>query len=372
MEPLELEGLAGPALKALSPGAPAPLKAMAAKGVLPGVRPGDLVTVLCGLAQGDDSALASTARSTLASLPPPVLSGALSASLQPAVIHALCETRLTDHEALERLVRMPRIATETLELLARRADEQLGELLAVNEERLLRDPVIIEQLYLNKSVRMSTADRLLELAVRSGVTLNIPAFKEAAEAIQSELVPEPTEEPSFDDLLFRETSELAEAIALGEDEDTHEVDEEGNESLRDQVLPLYAKIGQMTATQKIRTAMLGSATERLLLVRDPNRLVAAAAVQSPKMRENEAIQISASRSVSEDVLRTIARNREFTRSYQVKMNLVTNPRTPLTFASGLIAHLRDTDLRQIARSKNVTGAIARAAKQQMMRKSGNK
>jgi hypothetical protein len=88
------------------------------------------------------------------------------------------------------------------------------------------------------------------------------------------------------------------------------------------------------------------------------------------MRENEAAQITASRSVSEDVLRIIARNREFTRNYQVKLNLVTNPRTPLTFASRLIPHLRDNDLRSIAKSKNVPGAIAQAVRQQLLRKQG--
>jgi len=86
------------------------------------------------------------------------------------------------------------------------------------------------------------------------------------------------------------------------------------------------------------------------------------------MRENEAAQISASRAVSEDVLRTIALNREFTRSYQVKINLVTNPRTPLTFATRLIPHLRDSDLRVLAKSKNVSASIAQAVRQQLSRK----
>ena len=58
--------------------------------------------------------------------------------------------------------------------------------------------VPIEKLYMNKSVRMSTADRLIELAVRNGLTLGIPAFKEAAEAIKETLITEPTDEPNFE------------------------------------------------------------------------------------------------------------------------------------------------------------------------------
>ncbi len=369
---LDLEGLSPAAKKVLSPGAPPALKMMASKGVMPGAKPAEIVTVLCALAGDADNSVASSARSTLETLPPPLLTGALAADLQGPVIHLLCETHARDHQVLAELLRMPQILQRTLEYLAARADEQTGELIATNEQRLLATPTVIEALYMNNKVRMSTSDRLLELAVRNGVVLNIPAFREASEAIKEALIPEPSQEPNFDDLLFVETAQLASAIAIAEDEDTHERDDEGNETLRDKVLPLYAKLGQMSPSQKIRAAMLGTATERLLLVRDPNRLVAAAAVQSPKMRENEAIQISASRSVSEDVLRAISRNREFTRSYQVKLNLVTNPRTPLTFASTMVAHLRDGDLRAVARSKNVTGAISRAAKQQLMRKSGKR
>jgi hypothetical protein len=244
--------------------------------------------------------------------------------------------------------------------------------IATNEELMLRNPRAIEKLYMNKRVRMSTADRLIDLAVRNGLELSIPAFKEAAAAIQNELIPEPTEEPTFDDVLFKETGEIAEQLATAEIEDTHEVDEEGEEQVRDKFLPLHAKLAQMTVSQKIRCATLGSAAERLMLVRDPNRLVAAAAAKSPLLRDNEAVQISAARSVSEEVLRIIAMNREFVRHYQVKLNLVQNPRTPFSFAVRLVPHLRESDLRAIARSKNVTGAIAVAVKQQLGRKGDQK
>jgi hypothetical protein len=124
----------------------------------------------------------------------------------------------------------------------------------------------------------------------------------------------------------------------------------------------------MTVSSKIRRATLGNSAERLMLIRDSNRLVAAAAAKSPRMREHEAVRISASRAVSDEVLRILSMNREFTRSYQIKLNLATNPRTPFTFASRMVPHLRDADLKKLAKSKNVTGAIATAVKQQLMRK----
>jgi hypothetical protein len=52
----------------------------------------------------------------------------------------------------------------------------------------------------------------------------------------------------------------------------------------------------------------------------------------------------------------------------VKINLVQNPRTPFTFASRLVPHLRDSDLRTLSRSKNVSAAVAQIVQQQISRK----
>ena len=366
---IELEKLPPAAQKVLAAETPAQVKLLAARGVIPGAKPGDIVIVVSVLAGSEDQKLADTARATLAKLPPPILQGALTADLPGSVILELARVYPNQHEVVTSLLRMSRIGTLALEIMADAADERAGELIATNEELMLKNPTVIEKLYMNKRVRMSTADRLVELAVRHNIELQIPAFAEAAQAIKNELILEPAAEPYFDDVLFKEANQLGEKLKIDEENpDTHEVDEEGEEKLKAAVLPLHAKLAQMTVSQKIRAATLGSAGERLILVRDPNRLVATAAVKSPLMRENEAAQISASRAVSDDVLRQIALSREFTRSYQVKINLVMNPRTPLTFATRLIPHLRDSDLRVLAKSKNVSQSIGQAVRQQLSRK----
>jgi len=365
---IDVSALPVPAQKALGAEAPAPLRTMAARGVLPGLKPGDILTVVAVLCASDDAAIAQTARTTLEKLPPPVLAGALNADLPGSVIERLVEARPREPAVVLAVLKMPRVTTSALEALASAADEHAGEIIATNEELMLRHPTVIEKLYLNKAVRMSTADRLIELAVRNNIELAIPAFKEAAAAIMNELIPEPSEEPTFDDLQFKQVEALAQQVCLAEDEDTHEVDDEGEEKVKEAVLPLHIELANATVSQKIRRATLGTAAERLILVRDANRLVAAAAAKSPGLRENEAVQITASRAISDEVLRIIAMNRDLVRSYQVKLNLVTNPRTPLTFASRLVSYLRDNDLRSLSRSKNVSAAVAQIVQQQLSRK----
>jgi hypothetical protein len=366
---IELDKLGAPVQRVLSEGAPLPAQMMAAKGVIPGAKPHEIVIAISVLATREDEKLRESARATLAKLPPPILTGALAADLPGSVILSLSQLYATSHEVIEKLLRMPRISGEALELMASGADERAGEIIATNEELMLKHPVVIEKLYMNKRVRMSTADRLIELCVRNNIELSISAFKEAAMAIKNELIAEASEEPTFDDVLFKETQEAAARLELGDNEDTHEIDDEGEEKVKEKVVPLYARMAEMTVSQKIRCATLGSAAERLLCVRDSNRLVAAAAAKSPLLKEPEAVQITASRNVSEDVLRLLAMNKDFTRNYQIKLNLVSNPRTPFTFAARLVPMLRESELKMLSKSKNVTGAISTAVRQQLAKKS---
>ena len=369
--PIDVATLPPPAQKILDPKSPAPLRAMAAKGIAPGLKPGDAITVVVLLSLSDDATLAAAANATLQKLPAPLLNGALSSALHTSVLDVLAPLYAHDVATMEKLLAQPNIDPSTVAAVAARANEQVAELVATNEVKLLANPVIIEKLYMNKATRMSTADRLLELAVRNKIELTgIPAFREAAAAIVDELIMEASDEPTPDDELFKETEDVAAALEIDPSkEDTVEIDEEtGEEAVRDKFLPLHAQLGKMTVSQKIRRAMLGSATERSLLVRDRNRLVAQAVVRSQMIQENEIVRISASRQVPEDVIRIVFQDKRWSSSHQVKLNLVQNPRCPLAFSSRLIAHLREHELKALAKSKNVSGAIAKACKQQLERK----
>jgi hypothetical protein len=118
----------------------------------------------------------------------------------------------------------------------------------------------------------------------------------------------------------------------------------------------------MNVGEKIRMALLGNAAARSILVRDPNRVVAMAAISSPTMGENEAKNAAQSREVSEDVLRYIGRKREWLRSYEIKRHLCNNPKTPLALSMTFLAHLRRNDLRALSRSRGIPSPLKQAAK----------
>lgn len=366
--PLDLASLPVPAQKILS--GPPKLQEMAAKGVAIGVGPGDLVLVLAELARGADGSLAETAKKTLDNLPAPLLQGALGLQLHPLAIDALA-TRLHDRvDVLNRLLSMPAIDLDTILEVGRVCGEEAAELIATNEERLLKYPKIIEVLYLNRKTRMSTADRMIELAVRNNVEVGLPAWKEAATAIQNELIPESTGEPTYDDILFAQNVALAEQMrSHGEEvEDTHVVGDEEEEQLKDKYVPLYREIAVMTVSQKIRFATVGTPEAILILVLDPSPLVALAAAKSPQVNESVVEQCVKRRNISQDVLGAFGQQPQLLRRLSTKRDLMKNPKTPPTLALKLINHFQEHELRRLADDRNVSGSVRQIIKNHLERK----
>jgi hypothetical protein len=131
---------------------------------------------------------------------------------------------------------------------------------------------------------------------------------------------------------------------------------------------LYQQIQKMKVSQKIKLALIGGTSARALLIRDSNKMVATAVMKSPRITDKEIETISRSRSVCDDVIRMIATNREWSKSYTVKMNLVQNPKTPQSEAMRFLNYLRDKDLRDLSKSRNVPNTVATQAKRLLARK----
>jgi hypothetical protein len=114
--------------------------------------------------------------------------------------------------------------------------------------------------------------------------------------------------------------------------------------------------------EKIRLATLGNAYCRNNLLRDSNRMVAMAVIRSPQITDGEIAKAAGNRSLSEEVIRYIGNRKELVKQYPVKLALVGNAKCPLAVALRLLPTLNADDIKQIARSKNVPGALSASAK----------
>ena len=62
------------------------------------------------------------------------------------------------------------------------------------------------------------------------------------------------------------------------------------------------------------------------------------------------------------MLRIIYSNREWTKKYPVKLALVKNPKMPLAIAMKFLSTLRESELKDLARNKNVPDGVQCAAR----------
>ncbi len=362
--PLPVDALPESVRRFGDPKAPGPARTMAAKGLVP-VKGADLVTLLVQLSADEERAVADAAGASLDKLPEGILLAACDAPIHPSILDGIA-SRFSRHAGvLEQLAQNHAVADVTMARIAERGSERLGEIIATNQQRLLGAPEIIEALYRNPATRMSTADRLIELAARHGLDLKgIPAYQAHVEAIRGQLIPEPTDEPLPGDAIFRAALE-----ADSDEFDTFETDEEeGTEELKEDFRPLHFRIRDMSMGEKIRLSVVGNAAARALLVRDANRSVAMAAITSPRMSDAEAATVAHSREVADEVLRYIGHRREWLRNYEVRRALVFNPKTPIGTALQFVQHMRDHDLKALSRSRNIPTPIKTAANNRLHKK----
>ncbi len=117
----------------------------------------------------------------------------------------------------------------------------------------------------------------------------------------------------------------------------------------------------MGVKDRVKLAMKGDREARNILIRDPNRLVSAAVVNNPRISEQEVETIASMRSISEDILRLVASNRQWSRSYNVMHNLAKNPRTPMANVMTIMSRLQLRDLVALSKNRNVSDAVRRQA-----------
>ncbi len=113
----------------------------------------------------------------------------------------------------------------------------------------------------------------------------------------------------------------------------------------------------MTVPEKVKCASKGTREMRSVLIRDPNRMVAAAVLSCPKVNEAEVEAFAKMGNVSEEILRTIAMSRAWTKSYGVLLALVKNSKTPVALSINMMQRLNDSDVKKLSTDRNVPEAL---------------
>jgi hypothetical protein len=346
--------------------------------------------ILASLASGADDELRTNALASLRSQDHTSLEQTLvSDGIAPSVLSFYAgefDLPATVHEAI---LSNPITPAASIAKFARSAPNgALLELIAANQQLLIRNPSIIDAIIANPN-------RTVE-AERKATEIKREFFEKerGAEQIANELRARGQEaaaeffETSESDLSADDAMFLAAHIEVSDSEtddswlalewieelyEESDAERQANaakilgelkiegQDVGAERLSMLNRIIKMTVKDRVRLAMKGDREARNILIRDANRLVSTAVVQNPRITEQEVESIAAMRSLSEDILRSIASNRQWSRSYPVMHNLARNPRTPMANVMTILTRLQLRDLAALSKNRNVSDAVRRQA-----------
>lgn len=219
--------------------------------------------------------------------------------------------------------------------LAPRAHEQLAILVLLLEDK-------------DREIRETAEDTLNKIPVealqgflaRSDAPVDLREFFGDRGIFPAEILPIEIDDPLID------------AAAAEDDED-----EDRQSGVQD--------LAAMTFPQRLKAAMKGTREQRAILIRDPNKMICASVLSSPKVSAPEAESFARMQNVSEDVLRIIGSNRGWLKSYGVVIALTKNPKTPLSLSMSLMSRLQKGELAKLSVDRNVPEALRIAARKKV-------
>ena len=381
--PWDKLGIPAQLREACAPEAPAQLRNAVARMALPAA-PEAMLAALTVLLADPDAGVRDTATQSLRGFPNAV--EALSQRTHAKVLEALANLR-EDRALDERLLFLRNTNDATARRIAARADTQLCNQICDNHERLLITPDLVVTLHQNAACPPDALERAVgflrmnecmpepwppvgstrEAAPVRAVEAPAPAAFDLEAEIEAALSGKAS--PMLEERKRLELFDLSRFGAAGSlqgfaldfrDEDDFGLDligdddDEVNEQAK---LTLERKIAQMPVGKKIKLAYLGNKEARAILIRDRNKQVSMAVIKGGRMGDNEALSFAGNRSLSSEVLREIANNREWMRKYPIKVALANNPKTPASVAVGLVTALQTKDLAMLARNKNVSSVV---------------
>ena len=390
-----------PAVQAIIEGtAPHQARLAAASGFLP-LPQADLLEVLVALRGAEDSEIAAAAEETLDSqAADDLLSAARNSETSPAVLDYLATFSKHDREIHEAIILNNRTPDEVIAgMAATTSDSSLLDLIVTNQQRLVRFPKIIDAILANsdrsgeaerraretrqeffekergaqqiaqelRSRGNSAAAEFFENADLTGGLSTEAAWLIAQhiEVSDAELDNSwlPTER--YEELKVETHEERAANFKRAVESEQHEVGE-----LAPERVSLMRHLMFMNARDRMKLAMKGDREARSILIRDSNRVVATAVIHNPRVTDQEVENIAAMRTVADEVLRLIALNRNWARSYPIIHNLVRNPRTPIPTVLSTLPRIRTKDLKNLTQNRNVPEATRRQALRLSQARSG--
>ena len=325
----------------------------AAAGNVAELKPGDRLSLLFALSRGKDPGIKAVATKTLSEFSEKDLLSALEEDIDPLVLEKAASLHPGSIAVLEKIISHSSANDETLEKIAPEAPAEIALLIAALRERLVKNPAIFEALKKNKRIPSYVIGGLETIVYPPEIIKGAPGDTlPQGESSEGEV--------DIEDELKSIASGLTEKDAAALPEELVKEDTVAEEPAKPQ--NVQQMVLTMGVSEKIKLGMLGNKEARGVLIKDPNKLVSGAVLKNPRITEDEILKLTATKGTSEDLLRQVARDKDWVQNYGIKKSLIMNPKTPLAISMKLLVSLNERDIVDLSKSKNVSTVLCAAAK----------
>lgn len=271
---------------------------------------------------------------------------------------------------ISKIVRNQALPVQFLLKIAEQGDAAMLEVLLDNQIKLIAYPEILDEIEKNPQATNFIKGRVKEFR-------QFYLEEVEAEEIKEEEVMEDVRELLIQQQGQKEKEavtieEKTETEAEGEEEEKEEEGLLNLEQAEQKALTTLQEINAMSISDRIKLALTGTKTQRMILVKDANKMVAMAVLESPKIGVDEVALLARNKSVAGEIIANISRKREWTKNYGIILELVHNPKTPIKDALGFVKKLHMRDLQLISRDKNINPVVRQLAMNYYRTKSGIK
>jgi hypothetical protein len=229
---------------------------------------------------------------------------------------------------------------EFLSKIAEEGNASMLRLLLVKKIKLIAYPEIIDVIEENRSLTSDLKAKIKDL--------KDSYLKDR----QPKLIPQ------------AEVLEDVKELIAAEDKKSAEVPEAvERDEIREKALETLQKINQLNVQERVRLAVSGMKSERMILAKDRNSFVVLAVIENPQITREEILRIAQNEKPGKEVIARICENTIWMKDYSIMYAVLKHPNAQIARVSPFIKKLNSRDLQDLADNRHCNPVIRSVARE---------
>jgi c-di-GMP-binding flagellar brake protein YcgR len=223
---------------------------------------------------------------------------------------------------------------EFLSNIAEEGNARMLRLLLVKKIKLIAYPEIIDVIEENRNLTSKLKAKIKDLK------------NSYLKDRESELIPQAEVLEDVKEMMAEEDKKGAEAPEAVE-----------KDEIKEKALETLQKINQLNVQERVRLALSGIKSERMILAKDRNPFVVLGVLENPQITSEEILRIAQNDKLGKEVIARICENTVWMEDYSIMYAVLRHPYAQIAKVSAYIKKLNSRDLQDLAENKHCNPVI---------------